>query len=126
MAIIAAPWAIKPIYGLIIDFVPLLGSRRRNYLLLATLATAISLMWLAFARPRKGATNELLMLLFIPTLAVAFSDVVVDALMVEKGQPLGMTGRLQSIQWGSMYAPPYWREVWAAGYRKISARNWDS
>ncbi|HRA90434.1 MAG TPA: MFS transporter, partial [Planctomycetaceae bacterium] len=104
MAIIAAPWAIKPIYGLIIDFVPLLGSRRRNYLLLATLATAISLMWLAVAMPRKGATNELLMLLFIPTLAVAFSDVVVDALMVEKGQPLGMTGRLQSIQWGSMYA----------------------
>ena len=45
----------------------------------------------------------LLTLLVIPTLAVAFSDVVVDALMVEKGQQLGMTGRLQSIQWAAMY-----------------------
>lgn len=104
MAIIAAPWAIKPLYGLIIDFVPLFGSRRRTYLLLATLATAVSLMWLAFAMPAKGDTRQLMMLLFIPTLAVAFSDVVVDALMVEKGQPLGMTGRLQSIQWGAMYS----------------------
>ena len=104
MAIVAAPWTIKPLYGLMIDFVPLLGSRRRKYLLLATFATAASLLWLAFSMPQQGATNELLMLLIIPTLAVAFSDVVVDALMIEKGQPLGMTGRLQSIQWGSMYA----------------------
>ena len=27
-----------------------------------------------------------------------------DALMVEKGQPRGLTGRLQSVQWASMYA----------------------
>ena len=40
----------------------------------------------------------------MPTLAVAFSDVVADALMIEEGQPLGLTGRLQSIQWASMYA----------------------
>ena len=43
MAIVSAPWVIKPIYGLLIDFVPLFGSRRRNYLLLATLMTAVSL-----------------------------------------------------------------------------------
>jgi predicted MFS family arabinose efflux permease len=43
------------------------------------------------------------LVLFLPTLGVAFSDVVVDALMVERGQPLGLTGRLQSIQWAAMY-----------------------
>ena len=104
MAIVSAPWAIKPIYGLLIDFVPLFGSRRRNYLLLATLLTAVSLFWLSFSMPTEGQTNQLLALLIVPTLAIAFSDVVADALMVEKGQPLGLTGRLQSIQWGSMYA----------------------
>lgn len=103
MALVSMPWAIKPIYGLIIDFVPLLGSRRRKYLLLATMATSLSLIWLAFSVPAQGATLTLLTLLIIPTFAVAFSDVVVDALMVEKGQQLGMTGRLQSIQWASMY-----------------------
>jgi len=30
---------------------------------------------------------------------IALGDVIVDALMVEKGQPLGLTGRFQSIQW---------------------------
>ena len=40
----------------------------------------------------------------LPTLGVAFSDVVIDALMVEKGQPLGLTGVLQSAQWTAMYA----------------------
>jgi Na+/melibiose symporter-like transporter len=43
-------------------------------------------------------------LLIVPTIAVAFSDVVVDALMVEVGQPLGLTGRLQSNQWACMYS----------------------
>ena len=33
------------------------------------------------------------------TMAIALGDVIVDALMVEKGQPLGLTGRFQSIQW---------------------------
>jgi len=40
----------------------------------------------------------------VPTVGVAFSDVVADALMVERGQPLGLTGRLQSVQWAAMYA----------------------
>ncbi len=104
MAIVSVPWAIKPVYGLIIDFVPLRGSRRKNYLLLATAITAVTLLWLSVSVPAPGATWQLLALLFVPTVAVAFSDVVIDAVMVEKGQPLGLTGRLQSIQWGSMYA----------------------
>jgi Na+/melibiose symporter-like transporter len=37
-------------------------------------------------------------------LPLPFSDVVIDALMVEAGQPRGMTGRLQSIQWACLYA----------------------
>ena len=32
-------------------------------------------------------------------MGIALGDVIVDALMVEKGQPLGLTGRFQSIQW---------------------------
>ena len=30
------------------------------------------------------------------------TDVVVDGLAVETGQPLGMTGQMQSVQWGAM------------------------
>lgn len=104
MALVSLPWAIKPLYGLISDFLPLAGSRRRSYLILATAATALSLGYLYFVPPEPGATRLLLWLLVVPTVGVAFSDVVVDALMVERGQPLGLTGRLQSVQWAAMYA----------------------
>jgi Na+/melibiose symporter-like transporter len=36
--------------------------------------------------------------------AVAMTDVVIDALAVETGQPLKITGQLQSVQWGAMSA----------------------
>jgi MFS family permease len=104
MALVSVPWAIKPLYGLISDFVPLAGSRRRSYLILTTAATALSLGYLYFVPPQPGAIRLLLWLLVIPTVGVAFSDVVVDALMVERGQPLGLTGRLQSVQWAAMYS----------------------
>ena len=104
MALISLPWSIKPLYGLISDFLPIFGSRRRSYLILTTAATALSLGYLFFVPPQSGAVQVLLWLLVIPTLGVAFSDVVVDALMVERGQPLGLTGRLQSVQWAAMYA----------------------
>jgi BT1 family len=42
MALLALPWTIKPLFGLLSDFVPLFGSRRRNYLLLANGAAAVS------------------------------------------------------------------------------------
>ncbi|MGH7263213.1 MAG: MFS transporter, partial [Candidatus Rokuibacteriota bacterium] len=37
-------------------------------------------------------------------LGFAFADVLADALMVEKGQPLGITGSLQAVQWGAISA----------------------
>lgn len=104
MAVVSVPWMIKPLYGLLIDFLPFGRSRHRRYLLLATLITTVSLTWLGLQVPARNTFAELLLLLIIPTIAVAFSDVVVDALMIEKGQPLGLTGRLQSVQWGAMYA----------------------
>ena len=47
MALLAVPWTIKPTFGLLSDFVPLLGSRRRSYLLVANGLAATSLLLLA-------------------------------------------------------------------------------
>jgi MFS family permease len=99
MALLAVPWTIKPVFGLLSDFVPLFGSRRRNYLLLANGLAAARLLLLAFI-PLAPENRFLLFALLLPTtMAIALGDVIVDALMVEKGQPLGLTGRFQSIQW---------------------------
>src|SRR5262249_13622220 len=35
-------------------------------------------------------------------LGVAFTDVLTDAMMVENGKPLGLTGAFQSVQWASI------------------------
>lgn len=48
--------------------------------------------------------GTLLALVVVPTFAVAIADVAADALMVERGTPLGATGALQSVQWTAIYA----------------------
>lgn len=103
MAVLGLPWSLKPLYGVLTDFVPLGGSRRRVYLILTCLATAAALGWLWLVPPERGSTEFFLAILLFPTVGVAFSDVVVDALMIEEGKPRGITGTLQSVQWSAMY-----------------------
>ena len=38
LAVLDVPWVIKPLYGMVSDFLPLFGYRRRSYLLLSSLA----------------------------------------------------------------------------------------
>src|SRR5580658_10617613 len=39
------PWIIKPVYGLISDFVPLFGYRRKSYLIVANVAAIAGFFW---------------------------------------------------------------------------------
>lgn len=103
-ALVAIPWSLKPVFGMLSDFVPLFGSRRRNYLIATSAATALGLAAVFFLPTGRPSTAALLGWLLVPTAAVAFSDVVADALMIEAGQPRGLTGRLQAVQWACMYA----------------------
>lgn len=96
------PWTLKPLYGLLSDAVPLLGSRRRSWLILVSALAAAALMGLAWA-PESSGGPTLVIWLTIATVAVAFADVVVDAHMVEVAQPRGLTGTVQAVQWAAMY-----------------------
>ncbi len=94
------PWLIKPVYGLLSDFAPLFGRRRKSYLILTgALATAagLALSLLPAYTPWRMA------LLFAAMgFGLAFTDVVVDALMVEHGQHWQLTGAFQAVQWASI------------------------
>jgi len=114
-AMLALPWSIKPIYGLLSDFVPIFGSRRRSYLVIASATAATALILLSFVDLDSTMYRTLFMLLVIPTVSVAFCDVVIDALMVEQGQPRGLTGQLQSVQWGAIYMGSI-VAAWLGGY----------
>src|SRR5215510_5663708 len=66
----------------------------------------LSIAWTSvYFVPLTSERALLLLRLLLPAaVAIAFSDVVIDAMMVTAGQRRGVTGRLQSIQWASMYA----------------------
>lgn len=94
------PWYIKPLYGLISDFLPIRGYRRKSYFVLATLsAVAAGLSLGNFAMHTYWMTLGLFTFMAV---GFAFADVLADALMVENGQPLGITGSLQAVQWGAI------------------------
>ncbi|KAL3505937.1 hypothetical protein ACH5RR_031319 [Cinchona calisaya] len=94
------PWLIKPLYGFISDSFPLFGYRRRSYLVLSGLLGAISWCLMAtFVDSKYDAAFCIL----LGSLSVAFSDVVVDSMVVERarGESQSMSGSLQSLCWGS-------------------------
>jgi MFS family permease len=99
-SITTVPWLIKPAYGLLSDFVPLFGYRRKSYFLLTTALAALAGGVLATV---AGHTYWSIALYFaIMGLGLAFTDVLTDALMVENGKPRGLTGAFQSVQWAAI------------------------
>jgi MFS family permease len=96
------PWLVKPVYGLLSDFVPLFGRRRKSYLLLSTSLAAAAGFALALSREHPYWSTAVLFTLM--GLGLAFTDVLTDALMVESGRPRGLTGAFQAVQWAAIYA----------------------
>ena len=94
------PWFIKPVYGLISDFVPLFGRRRKSYHLLSS--SLACLMGLAAGISTEYTYWRLAVLYTVMGFGLAFTDVLADALMVENGKPRGLTGAFQSVQWASV------------------------
>lgn len=105
VALLGWPWCFKPLFGLLTDFWPIAGYRRKSYLLAMGVLTSVCFCGLYALMPLPPGSRMFLMLtLMIPTFAVTFSDVVLDALIIETGQPRGITARLQSVRWGASYA----------------------
>ncbi len=101
-SITVIPWLIKPVYGLISDFVPLFGRRRKSYFLLACgLAAA---MGYALSTLGRHTYRTVAVYFTLMGLGLAFTDVLTDAMMVENGQRLGLTGQFQAVQWAAISA----------------------
>jgi MFS family permease len=99
-SITVIPWLIKPVYGLISDFVPLFGQRRKSYFLLSSGMAAA--MGLTLSMMGSYTYWGVALFFTLMGLGLAFTDVLTDALMVENGQRLGLTGPFQAIQWASI------------------------
>lgn len=94
LAVVALPWLIKPLCGLLTDVVPLFGYHRKSYLLVTTAVAAVGYLSLT----QLLSSDAIILTLSITTLAIAATDVVVDALMVEHGQRSGLLKLFQGQQ----------------------------
>jgi MFS family permease len=100
--ITTVPWLLKPAYGLLSDFFPLFGRRRKSYFLLTTALAGLAGIVLGLLPEHPYAT--LAALVTAMGFGLAFTDVLTDALMVENGRRHRLTGAFQSVQWAAVYA----------------------
>ncbi len=89
------PWIIKPVYGLISDFLPLFGYRRKSYLLIANAAAIGGFFWAT----QLSVPSELVLALMITAYAMAISSTLCGAVLVENGQRLHESGTFVNQQW---------------------------
>ena len=100
------PWTFKIIAGLLVDGVPLFGSRRRGYLVLSALTAAVMWIlmglspdiWLRLGLSTKNYFNMMLALAIGMNTAIVFGSTTSGGLLVEAGQQFGVSGRLSSLR----------------------------
>ena len=95
LAVFNFPWIIKPVYGLLSDFVPIFGYRRKSYLIIANVIAMAAYLW----STQLNAPGELVWALQLTAYAMAISSTVCGAVLVENGQRLGESGRFVNQQW---------------------------
>lgn len=88
---VTIPWIVKPIYGLVADSVPIWGYRKKSYIMIFSVISALGWIILA-AAPASSITTFLCMLL--SSFGLVVCDVVVDSLLVvlaqyEEGKEIG-------------------------------------
>jgi len=103
IGVASLPWMVKPLFGFISDGLPIGGYRRRPYLILSGLLGVLA--WVAMATVVHSAWAATLAIA-LSSLSVAFSDVIVDSIVVERArnESLAKAGSLQSLSWGASAA----------------------
>lgn len=79
MSLLMVPWIIKPVWGILSDFFPIAGYRRRSYLLLASALAGVSILCV----PLLDHVNAMITVLVLGSIGMAFANVVLNALTVE-------------------------------------------
>jgi MFS family permease len=95
LTVLNFPWIIKPVYGIVSDFIPLFGYRRKAYLVLANGAAAAAYFWVA----SLTAPGEILFALLLTAYAMAASSTLSGAVLVENGQRLGISDTFVNQEW---------------------------
>jgi hypothetical protein len=95
LSVLDVPWVIKPLYGLVSDFVPLFGYRRRSYLVISSVAAVAAYYWTGLS----AAPSAIIVALVVTSVAMAVSSTLCGALLVENGQRHGVSAAFVNQQW---------------------------
>jgi MFS family permease len=95
LTVLNLPWIIKPVYGIVSDFLPLFGYRRKAYLVLANAAAAVAYCWVT----QITQPSELIFVLLLTAYAMAVSSTLCGAILVENGQRFGASDAFINQQW---------------------------
>lgn len=94
-AVLNFPWVIKPVFGLVSDFVPLFGYRRKSYLIIASLCAVGAYAVIA----RQADPVAFALPLLLTSYAMATASTLCGALLAENGQALRLSSTFVSQQW---------------------------
>lgn len=95
LTVLNLPWVIKPVYGIVSDFVPLLGYRRKAYLILANTVAVAAFFWVT----RLSTPQALITVLLLTAYAMAISSTLCGAVLVENGQRFNRSDAFVNQQW---------------------------
>ena len=77
------PWAIKPLFGLCTDLIPLFSYRRKSYLFICSFLIIFCYLTLSLF---SNSPLQTTIILFIKNIGVAFISVVAEAMLIEQCQ----------------------------------------
>jgi MFS family permease len=95
LTVLNLPWIIKPVYGIVSDFVPLFGYRRKAYLIIANAVAAAAF----FGVTQISAPRPLILMLLLSAYTMAISSTLSGAVLVENGQRLNKSDAFVNQQW---------------------------
>jgi predicted MFS family arabinose efflux permease len=95
LTVLNLPWIIKPVYGIVSDFLPLFGYRRKSYLVLANLMAAGAYCWVV----QITSPGEIIVALLLSAYGMAISSTVCGAILVENGQKFSASDSFVNQQW---------------------------
>lgn len=95
LAILNFPWIIKPVFGLVSDFLPLLGYRRKSYLIVASVCAVAAYAGIA----RLNEPSDFALLLVLTSYAMATASTLCGALLAENSQTFRLSSTFVGQQW---------------------------
>jgi MFS family permease len=95
LAILNFPWIIKPVFGLVSDFIPLFGYRRKSYLIISSICAVGAYAWIA----RLSEPSAFALLLVLTSYAMATASTLCGALLAENGQSFRLSSTFVGQQW---------------------------